>query len=83
MMKASLAIVGGLSGLVAYLSSLDWRWLLGAVVLLAMALHDLHDQARRQRLSGCYPYRYPPLFLAGNSRYNLLKLWWVQQDSNL
>jgi hypothetical protein len=35
MMQASLAIVGGLFGLVAYLSTLDWRWLLGAIVLLA------------------------------------------------
>ena len=35
MMQASLVIVGGLIGLVAYLSTLDWRWLLGAVVLLA------------------------------------------------
>jgi hypothetical protein len=33
--QASLAIVGGLFGLLAYLSALDWRWLLGAVVLLA------------------------------------------------
>ena len=35
MMQASLAIVGGLVGLVAYLSTFEWRWLLGAVVLLA------------------------------------------------
>ena len=35
MMQACLAVVGGLFGLVAYLSTLDWRWLLGAVVLLA------------------------------------------------
>jgi Domain of unknown function (DUF1772) len=35
MMQASLAIVGGLFGLAAYVSTLDWRWLLGAVVLLA------------------------------------------------
>ena len=35
MMQASLAIVGGLFGLVAYFGTLDWRWLLGAIVLLA------------------------------------------------
>ena len=34
-MQASLAIVGGVLGLVTYFSSLDWRWLFGAVVLLA------------------------------------------------
>src|SRR5271169_5386945 len=34
-MQASLAIVGGLFGLLAYISVLDWRWLLGALVLLA------------------------------------------------
>ena len=35
LMQASLAIVGGLFGLLAYLNTLDWRWLLGAIVLLA------------------------------------------------
>ena len=35
MMQASLAIVGGPLGLLAFLSTLDWRWLLGAAVLLA------------------------------------------------
>ena len=34
-MQASLAVVGGLFGLVAFLATLDLRWLLGAVVLLA------------------------------------------------
>jgi hypothetical protein len=34
-MQASLAIIGGLFGLLAYLSTFDWRWLLGAIVLLA------------------------------------------------
>src|ERR1700693_5680697 len=34
MMQASLAIVGGLFGLVAFLSTLDPRWLLGAALLL-------------------------------------------------
>jgi hypothetical protein len=34
-MQGSLVIVGGIFGLVAFLSTLDWRWLLGALVLLA------------------------------------------------
>ena len=34
-MQATLAVVGGILGLVAYFSTLDWRWLLGAIVLLA------------------------------------------------
>ena len=34
-MRASLAITGGLFGLAAYFIALDWRWVLGAVVLLA------------------------------------------------
>ena len=34
-MQASLAIVGGLFGMFAFISALDWPWLLGAIVLLA------------------------------------------------
>jgi hypothetical protein len=34
-MQASLVVVGGVLGLVAFLSTLEWRWLPGAVVLLA------------------------------------------------
>jgi hypothetical protein len=30
-MQASLAILGGVFGLVAYSSASDWRWLLGAI----------------------------------------------------
>ena len=33
--QASLAIVGGLFGMFAFISALDWPWLLGAIVLLA------------------------------------------------
>jgi Domain of unknown function (DUF1772) len=35
MMQASLAVLGGLFGFVAYFTAPDWRWLLGAIVLLA------------------------------------------------
>jgi hypothetical protein len=34
-MQASLVVVGGVLGLVAFLSTLEWRWIFGAVVLLA------------------------------------------------
>src|SRR6202045_1863981 len=34
-MQASLAVLGGLFGLLAYLSALNWHWLLRAIVLLA------------------------------------------------
>ena len=34
MMQASLAIVGGLFGVVAFYSTFEWPWLLRAIVLL-------------------------------------------------
>jgi Domain of unknown function (DUF1772) len=34
-MQAGLAIIGGLFGMFAFISALDWPWLLGAIVLLA------------------------------------------------
>jgi Domain of unknown function (DUF1772) len=34
-MQGSLVVAGGVLGLVAFLSTLEWRWLVGAVVLLA------------------------------------------------
>jgi hypothetical protein len=35
MMQASLVVIGGVLGLGAFLGTLDWRWLLGALILLA------------------------------------------------
>jgi hypothetical protein len=35
MMQASLPVLGGGLGLAAFFNDLDWRWLLGAVVLIA------------------------------------------------
>ena len=46
MMQASFAIAGGFFGVVAFFSTFEWRWLLGAAVLpLKLALHDVRDDA--------------------------------------
>ena len=42
-MQANLAMLGGVFGLVSYFSSSDWRWLLGAIVLLANWPYTLFD----------------------------------------
>ena len=34
MMQASLVVIGGFFGVVAFFGTFEWRWLLGAVVLL-------------------------------------------------
>ncbi len=34
-MQATLAVVGGVLGVVAYFGSSDWRWLLGGAILVA------------------------------------------------
>jgi hypothetical protein len=52
-MQSSLAIRGGLFGLLAYSSASDWRWLLGAIVLLANWPYTLFcDRADKQSSPG-------------------------------
>ena len=50
MMQASLAVVGGVLGVVAYFSTLDLRWLLGAVVCSKFGPTQSVDHI------GCGPY---------------------------
>ena len=48
MMQASFVIASGFFAVVAFLGTFEWRWLLGAVVLLViLALHDRRDHANQ------------------------------------
>jgi hypothetical protein len=56
-LQASLAVLGGVFGLVSFFSALDWRWLLGAIVLLAnwpytMFMVNADQQASHGHVAG-------------------------------
>lgn len=56
-MQVSFVIVGGFFGVVAFFSSFEWRWLLGAVVLVVnwpyTMFADQCDSGRADRGSYC------------------------------
>ena len=69
-MQASLAVVGGVLGLTAWIAASDWRWLLGSVLLLANWLYTFFAiMPTNARLMGT------PEAAAGAETRRLMERW--------
>lgn len=56
-MQAPLAVIGFLAGILAWRQAGDWRWLIGAVILIAKGRIDSGWSARSASLNGVWQYR--------------------------